>query len=88
MTKLDAVEIGNPCWADIMTSEVICIDPSTPVETAMALVTTKRIRHLPVVQDGRLVGIVSIGDLVKRIIFAQDAMIGQLENYVTGAYPA
>lgn len=73
---------------DVMTAEIICIEPTVSIESAMGLITQNHIRHLPVVTQGKLVGIVSIGDLVKRIISAQDAMIGQLENYVTGAYPA
>lgn len=72
---------------EIMTAKVITIDPSTSVETALEVITTNRVRHLPVVEDGLVVGIVSIGDLVKRIISAQEVMIGQLENFVTGAYP-
>jgi CBS domain-containing protein len=73
--------------SEIMTAEVISIDPSTSVETAMELITANHVRHLPVVEDGHVIGIVSIGDLVKRIISAQEVMIGQLENFVTGAYP-
>ncbi len=72
---------------EIMTAKVISIAPSTPVETALEVITTNRVRHLPVVDNGRVIGIVSIGDLVKRIISAQEVLIGQLENFVTGAYP-
>lgn len=73
---------------DVMTAELVCINPTTSIESAMTLITQRHIRHLPVMESDRLVGIVSIGDLVKRIINAQEAMIGHLENYVTGAYPA
>jgi len=50
----------------------------------MALMTENRIRHLPVLDDGKLVGLISIGDVVKAIISEQEFMMGQLENYITG----
>ncbi|MEW5741584.1 MAG: CBS domain-containing protein [Myxococcota bacterium] len=58
------------------------------VEECMRLMTRLRVRHLPVVESGRVVGIVSIGDLVNFIITAQDATIEQLVHYITGTYPA
>jgi len=67
---------------DIMTSEVITIDPSRTVEECMALVTQRRVRHLPVVENGRLIGVVSIGDLVKEVIAEQGETIKQLESYI------
>jgi CBS domain-containing protein len=67
---------------EIMTSDVITVRPNQTVEECMALVTAKRIRHLPVFADGQLMGIVSIGDLVKGIISEQEFMIQQLENYI------
>lgn len=69
---------------EIMTSDVITVRPDQTVEECMALVTAKRIRHLPVLADGQLMGIVSIGDLVKGIISEQEFMIQQLENYIQG----
>ena len=69
---------------EIMTSNVIFVRPEQTVEECMALVTAKRIRHLPVLADGQLIGIVSIGDLVKDIISEQEFMIQQLENYIKG----
>jgi CBS domain-containing protein len=69
---------------EIMTSDVITVRPGQTVEECMALVTTKRIRHLPVLADDRLMGIVSIGDLVKDIISEKEFMIQQLENYIKG----
>lgn len=67
---------------EIMTSDVICIDPSWTAEQCMALMTEKRIRHLPVVEGGRLVGVVSIGDVVRAVIDEQLMTIGTLERYI------
>lgn len=69
---------------DIMTQEVICVAPEQTVETCMALMTRKRFRHLPVVVDGRLAGLVSIGDVVKTLMDEQQFAIQQLEHYITG----
>ena len=69
---------------EIMTPNVISVRPDQTVEECMALVTAKRIRHLPVLADGQLIGIVSIGDLVKDIISEQEFTIQQLENYIKG----
>jgi CBS domain-containing protein len=67
---------------DIMTADVITVDPSKTVEECMALVTQRRIRHLPVCEDTRLIGLVSIGDLVKEVIADQEQTIKQLESYI------
>ena len=67
---------------DIMTAEVVTIDQSRTIEDCMALVTHRRIRHLPVVEDGNLIGVVSIGDLVKEVIAEQEQTIKQLESYI------
>ena len=67
---------------DIMTSEVYRIGPDQTVEECMALMTNRRIRHLPVLSDNGLEGVVSIGDIVKAIISNQEFMIEQLENYI------
>ncbi len=64
----------------IMTSRVIYTSPDQPIEKCMALMTAKRIRHLPVLEDGQLVGVISIGDLVKAIISEQESLIQDLEN--------
>jgi CBS domain-containing protein len=68
--------------SEIMTSEVICIDPSWTAEQCMALMTEKRIRHLPVVERGRLIGVVSIGDVVRAVIDEQLMTISTLERYI------
>ena len=68
---------------EIMTGHVAYTDPGQPIEECMAVMTEKRIRHLPVMEDGQLVGIISIGDLVKSIIADQKFIIEQLERYIT-----
>ncbi len=71
----------------IMTSSLITINEDDSVARSLQTMTQKRVRHLPVVKNGELVGIVTIGDLVKWTISAQDALIVQLEGYIQGAYP-
>ena len=71
---------------EIMTRRVICVKPEFTTEECIALMTDKHIRHLPVVEDDELIGIVSIGDIVKAIISKQEVVIQDLENYITGAY--
>jgi len=70
--------------SDIMTKQLICVGPGHTNEECMALITDKRIRHLPVLEDGRVVGIISIGDLVKDTISEQQFIIEQLEHYIKG----
>jgi len=72
---------------DIATEEPITISPECSVEEAMRLITTNRIRHLPVVCDGKVHGMISIGDLVQWISFAQNQTIEELEHYIEGKYP-
>lgn len=69
---------------EIMTSHVVYTHLDQSIEECMALVTEKRIRHLPVITEGKLVGIISIGDLVKSIIADQQFMIEQLVRYIRG----
>lgn len=69
---------------EIMASPVVCIRPEQSMEECMALMTDKHVRHLPVAENNRLVGLISIGDVVKAIIEEKEFIIGQLENYITG----
>jgi CBS domain-containing protein len=69
---------------EIMTARVVYVRPEQTIEDCMALMTDKRIRHLPVIEDDRLIGVISIGDVVKEVISHQKFMIAQLEHYITG----
>ncbi len=70
--------------AEIMTSPVLSVGPQHTVEECMKLMTQERIRHLPVLDQGRLIGIVSIGDLVRKVITAQGEIIQHLQEYISG----
>ena len=69
---------------EIMTEKVDCVSPSHSVRECMGRMTDKHIRHLPVVEGGRVIGLISIGDVVKAIISDQEFMIEQLESYIAG----
>lgn len=69
---------------EMMTSRILFVSPSQTTEECMSIMTTKRIRHLPVLENEQLVGLISIGDVVNKIIEDQKFSISQLEKYVTG----
>ena len=71
---------------DIMTKEVYGVHYETTAEECMALMTDKHIRHLPVCKDGKLAGVISIGDVVKAVMTQQKVTIENLENYIMGKY--
>ena len=70
---------------DYMSKRVICVNPQQTIENCLALMTEKRIRHLPVVDDEKPVGLISIGDVVKAFIWEKDFLIDQLESYISGS---
>jgi CBS domain-containing protein len=74
----------NTQVSEIMTSEVLCTSPSNSIEECMAVMTDKKVRHLPVVEDEKIVGLISIGDVVNAIISEKQFVITQLENYIKG----
>jgi CBS domain-containing protein len=71
---------------EVMSSNLVSVTPDTSVEDAMVLMTGKHVRHLPVFEKTKFVGIISIGDVVKSIISNKDFLIGQLSDYITGKY--
>ncbi|MBB3239329.1 CBS domain-containing protein [Pseudomonas sp. Tn43] len=75
--------VGTPV-SDIMVKPVITVDTHQTVETCMGIMSEKRLRHLPVVENGELIGLLSIGDLVKEAIAEQAELIRQLEQYIRG----
>src|SRR3954467_15508068 len=74
--------------ADVMTTGVITISPDVSIEETMVLFTEKRCRHLPVVEDGRLVGTISIGDVTRWMADSHQAEAEHLKNYIAGGFPA
>ncbi len=69
---------------DIMVWNPVCVTPAQSVEDCMKIMTTKRFRHLPVMENDKLIGMISIGDIVKAVISDQQYTIEQLEHYITG----
>ena len=72
--------------SEIMSTDLKLVNPQEGVEACLRLMTDKRIRHLPVMEGERVIGIISIGDLVKWVIASQSAAIAHLENYISGGY--
>jgi CBS domain-containing protein len=73
----------TPVW-QIMSSPVVTVGPDQDVRQCMELMTHRRIRHLPVVENGRMIGVISIGDLVRAVIEEQEHTIKQLERFIAG----
>lgn len=71
---------------EVMTSDLYAVTPETSIEECMALMTERRIRHLPVLDKGKLAGIISIGDVLKAIIAQQGTVIQNLQDYIMGKY--
>jgi len=72
---------------EVATERLVCVDPTRAIEDCMAIMTQERIRHLPIIESGKLAGIVSIGDLVKHLTREQSIEIKVLTDYITGKYP-
>ncbi|MCP5521390.1 MAG: CBS domain-containing protein [Verrucomicrobiales bacterium] len=74
--------------SDIVTSAVHTVTRETTIQDCMELMSEHRVRHLPVLEESRVIGVISVGDLVKWIIQAQSATIDQLQSYISGQYPS
>jgi CBS domain-containing protein len=83
---LKSLSSENTRVGDVMTSPVVSADPGDSIQQCMETMTTCRCRHLPVVNDGKLLGIVSIGDLVKKMLDEKEIEVEQLNQYITGTY--
>ena len=81
---LEGKSSRNSSVREVMTTQVLCVSPERTVDECMALMTDKRARHLPVLDHKRVVGVISIGDLVKAVISEQQILIDQLQNYISG----
>ena len=82
--ELDGKSVKTTKVTEIMTSKVVYIEASQPLEECMALMIDKNIRHLPVFDNGKLLGLISVRDVLKEVVDVQKFMISQLEHYITG----
>ncbi len=80
----DTVSLQTPL-SEVMTSRVVCVDPGYTIDHCMAIMTQMRLRHLPVLSDNELTGLISIGDVVKAVQGEKDELIDQLEHYIAGS---
>jgi CBS domain-containing protein len=79
---------GTPLVADVMTRELVVMKPAASVQDAMRVVSERRIRHIPIVEGGKVLGVISQGDLNHWLVRNQEAEVAQLVDFVTGKYPA
>jgi CBS domain-containing protein len=84
-TALKGVSAYDSAVKDLMTSIVFTVAPTQSIEECMSVMTARRIRHLPVMEHQRVLGVISIGDVVKALISEKEHVIQQLENYISGA---
>lgn len=73
--------------SDVATERLVCVDPGRTIDECMSIMTAERIRHLPVIDGGKLAGVVSIGDLVKHLTKERETEIRYLTDYIAGKYP-
>lgn len=83
---LEGRSSGDTVLADVMSAPLITVEPSTPTRDAMETMTQRRCRHLVVMEEEKMVGIVSLGDLVKYMLQEKEAEVEQLSSYITGNY--
>ncbi len=83
--ELEGKTPSNTRVREIMTRDILSISPNNTIDECMALMTEKRIRHLPVYENDRVTGVISIGDIVKSVISEKEFIIEQLESYITGS---
>ena len=84
----DPVNISTMTVSEVMSEDVIVAGPDESVEALMAIMTENRIRHIPIINQGRLAGLVSIGDVVKAQLTVHEVQISYLRDYIEGKYPA
>ncbi len=85
---LPRLNVDDLCVGDVMSKTLTTVSPETPLNECMQIMTDKRIRHLPVLRDKQLNGIVSIGDVVKYLLLEKDFKIRNLETYIAGSQDA